>query len=291
MARSLTNNAIQQFDAEVKQAYQGTGKLRSSIRVKTGVVGASHQFPTFGKGLATPRLPQTDVIPMNVQQNNVVATLEDWNAPEYTDIFDQQKVNYSERAELAQTIAMAIGRRQDQLIIDAWGVATPTAVIAKTVGDGGDGGEGMNMTKLRRASKIFNDNAVPMGDRHIAWSPTAAEQLLGSTAATSSDFNSVKALVNGELSSFVGFQFHMIETRDEGGLPISGNDRTLYAYHGGNRGSTGIAVGIDFRTTVDWIAEKTSWLSNGLFSAGSVVIDPRGLIDMLIDESVEIDTN
>lgn len=72
-------------------------------------------------------------------------------------------------------------------------------------------------------------------------------------------------------------------------MPLSGNIRTLYAYHGGQRGSTGLAVGIDFRTTVDWIAEKTSWLSNGLFSAGSITIDPNGLIDILIDESVEVD--
>ncbi len=288
MARSLTNNKVEEFDALVKQAYQGTGKLRSSIRVKTGVVGASVQFPKFGKGLATPRLPQTDVIPMNVQQSNVVATLEDWNAPEYTDIFDQQKVNYSERAELATTIAMAIGRRQDQLIIDSWTAISFAAAqqVPKTVGTNA----AMDMTKLRRTAKLMNDVAVPAGDRHIAWSPTASEQLLGSTPATSSDFNSVKALVNGDISSFMGFQFHMIETREEGGLPLSTNDRTLYAYHGGMRGSTGLAVGIDFRTTVDWIAEKTSWLSNGLFSAGAVAIDTEGVIQIIIDESVVINS-
>lgn len=284
MARSLRNNEVAEFDAIVKQAYQGTGELRGTIRVKTGVVGATHQFPKFGKGLATPRLPQTDVIPMNVQQTNVVATLEDWNAPEYTDIFDQQKVNYSERSELAMTIAMAIGRRQDQLIIDAWTAATPFAVIPTSVGPN----LGMNVTKLRRAAKLLNDSAVPKGDRHMAWSPAASEQLLGSTPATSSDFNTVKALVNGDINSFMGFQFHMIETRDEGGLPLSTNDRTLYAYHGGQRGSTGLAVGIDFRTTVDWIAEKTSWLSNGLFSAGAITIDPVGLLDIIIDESVVV---
>jgi len=277
MARSLTNNEVAEFDAQVKQAYQGSSKIRSSIRVKTGVVGATHQFPKFGKGLATPRLPQTDVIPMNIQQTNVVATLEDWNAPEYTDIFDQQKVNYSERAELATTIADAIGRRSDQLIIDAMVAATGLAgTIPSAV---------MSVATLREASKFLNDQAVPSTDRHIIWSPTAQEQLLATTEATSSDFNVVKALVNGEINSFMGFQFIMIETREEGGLPLSTNDRTCFAYHGGMRGSTGYAIGIDFRTTVDWIAEKTSWLSNGLFSAGAVVIDPLGIVKIIVDES------
>lgn len=277
MARSLTTNEVAQFDAEVKQAYQGTGELRGSIRVKTGVVGATHQFPTFGKGLATPRLPQTDVIPMNVQQNHVIATLEDWNAPEYTDIFDQQKVNYSERSELATTIAMAIGRRQDQLIIDAW--------IALSLTSSDFTGAALSSANISTLARFMNDNAVPSMDRHIAWSPAAQEQLLGSTQATSSDFNTVKALVRGEINTFQGFQFHMIETRDEGGLPLATADRTCFAYHGGSRGSTGLAVGIDFRTTVDWIAEKTSWLSNGLFSAGAVGIDPEGVFAFDIDET------
>lgn len=280
MSRSLTNNAVAQFDAEVKQAYQASSKLRPHIRVRTGVVGSTHQFPTFGKGLATPRLPQTDVIPMNVQQDHVIATLEDWNAPEYTDIFDQQKVNYSERAELAMTIAMAIGRRQDQLIIDAVNAAITAGGTAGSTTGTGD----FTVAKLRQASRFFNEQAVPESDRHIAWSPQAQEQLLAEEKATRDNFAAVKALVNGSINSFMGFQFHMIETRAEGGLKLVGSTRDCFAFHGGSRGSTGLAVGIDFRTTVDWIAEKTSWLSNGLFSAGSVVIDPKGIIRIAITE-------
>ena len=50
-------------------------------------------------------------------------------------------------------------------------------------------------------------------------------------------------------------------------------------------GSTGLAVGIDFRTEVNYIAEKTSWLANGLFSAGSVVIDANGFADVNMNET------
>ena len=282
MARSLTDNAVAQFDAEVKQAYQAGGSLRQTTRVKTGVVGATHQFPKFGKGLATPRLPQTDVIPMNVQQSNVVATIEDWNAPEYTDIFDQQKVNYSERAELATTIAMAIGRREDQLIIDALETQRVAGGLAGSIDIQT---AALTVAELRTASKHLNDEAAPKSDRHMIWSPTAEEQLLGTTEVTSADFNTVRALVMGDIDTFVGFKFHMIETRDEGGLPVpASNERRIYAYHGGQRGSVGIAMGIEFRTTVDWIAEKTSWLSNGIFAAGAIVIDALGIVDIRFDE-------
>lgn len=280
MARSLRENEVAQFDTEVKQAYQNSGILRSTVRVKNKVVGATHRFPTFGKGLATPRIPQSDIIPMNVQQNHVTAVIEDWNAPEYTDIFDQQKVNYSERAELATTIADAIGRREDQLIMDA----LTTGVLAGSLA-GTTTSAPMSTTVLRQASKFLNKQGVPMKDRFLIWSPEAMEQLLGTTEASSSDFNTVKTLVNGEIDTFMGFKFKMIEDREEGGLAISGNIRSCFAYHGGMRGSTGLAIGIDFKTTVDWIAEKTSWLSNGIFSAGSIVIDPLGIVSVPIDES------
>ncbi len=280
MARSLTNNEVAQFDAEVKQAYQKSSILRGAVRVKTGVVGATHQFPTFGKGLATPRLPQTDVIPMNIQQDNVVATLEDWNAPEYTDIFDQQKVNYSERAELATTIAMAIGRRQDQLLLDALTAGVSGGGIAGT-----SASSVMTVAKLTEISEFFDDQGVAESERHLIWSPRAKRQILADEKATSADFASIKALVNGKFNEYMGFTFHMIETRVEGGLVKTVNDRACFAFHGGQRGSLGLAVGIDFRATVDWIAEKTSWLSNGLFSAGSIVIDPLGIVSVIVDET------
>lgn len=279
MARSLTNNEVAQFDDEVKQAYQKSSILRGAVRVKTGIVGATHQFPTFGKGLATPRLPQTDVIPMNIQQDHVIATIEDWNAPEYTDIFDQQKVNYSERAELATTIAMAIGRRQDQLILDALTAQVAAGGIAGT-----SASSAMTLAKLTDVGEFFDDQGVPESERHFVWSPRAKKQMFADEKATSSDYNSMRVLENGKFNEYFGFTFHMIETRAEGGLVVTAGDRKCFAFHGGNRGSMGLAVGIDFRTTVDWIAEKTSWLSNGLFSAGSVAIDPLGIVSVVVDE-------
>jgi len=283
MAVSIPNNQIAQFDADVKQAYQSGSKLRGTVRVKTGVIGITHQFPTFGKGIATPRIYQTDVVPMNVQQDHVNATLEPWNAPEYTDKLAQLLINYSERAELATTIAMAIGRREDQIILDSL-----VGEAANTVPVGIGPSNAMNVTKIRRAARFLNDVAAPKGDRHIYWSPIAEEQLLGSTQVTSIDYNGVRALVNGEVNTFMGFQFHMIETRDEGGLPLTGDIRTCYALHGNQRGSVGIAIGQDFMLDVGWVREKTSWLSNGLFSAGAVVIDPNGVVEMPVDEGVTV---
>ena len=119
MSTGLSTAFIQLFDAEVKQAYQATAQLNGVCRMRTGVVGSTANFPSIGKGQATVRTPQTDVVPLNVTTSTTAVSLTDYIAPEYSDIFDQQKVNFDERRELAQVVGAAVGRRQDQIILDA----------------------------------------------------------------------------------------------------------------------------------------------------------------------------
>lgn len=285
MALTLTVNQLASFDKMVKHAYQGKGMLSGTVKRKVKIVGSTHQFPKMGKGLATPRIPQTEVVPMNISHTNAVATLENWNAPEYTDIFDQAEVNYSEQAELAETIANAITRREDQLIIDALDASGTTNTIAKTVG----GNDGMNTTKARATAAELNRLGVPSGDRVMVINADGLNQMLGTTPAISSDFNSVKALVDGELNTWLGFHWITMDDRDndEGGLPLSTNDRTAFAYH---KGSMGLAIGIDRRTEVNYIPTRTSWLANGLFKAGAVAIDPEGIVDITYDQSVVVES-
>ena len=280
MSKSLTDNAVAEFDAEVKHAYQLAGLLRGSVRFRGGVVGSTHRFPKMGKGTATRRVPQTDVVPMNIAHTNATATLEDWNAPEYTDIFDQQKVNYDERAELAETIAGAIGRREDQLILDAIDAASTSLTVST---DLGGTGSGLNTTKFRRARRLLSAGGVPKNSgRTFVMSSIGMEQLLGDSDADTVDKNVIKALFDGDISHWLGFDIIEMEDRDEGGVPLASNVRTNYAYH---MAAVGMAVGIDFRTEVNYIPHKTSWLANGIFSAGSVGIDTAGIVEVSSTES------
>ena len=83
------------------------------------MVGNTVNFPKIGKGQATLRNPGTDVVPLNTSFTSVNVSMEDYNASEYSDIFLQTKINFDERRELAQVVGSSIGRRQDQIIIDA----------------------------------------------------------------------------------------------------------------------------------------------------------------------------
>jgi hypothetical protein len=279
MSTGLTATAQIEFDAGVKAAYQGMGVLRPTVRVKTGVVGSSEKFRRYNKGVATPRVPQTDVVPMGTTYATVTATLADWNAPEYTDVFDEATTNVNEREVVQVNIAGAITRREDQLIIDALEANAGSPDVAKSVG-GAD--TSLNTAKLRMAKRILDQRGVPTSDRCFLHNALSLEGLLGTTDATSADFNTVKTLVAGEINTWLGFKFQMIEDRDEGGLLLAANTRSNFAYH---RQATGLAIGIDFRTEVNYVPEKTSWLANGLFKAGAVVIDPKGVVEVATHEA------
>jgi len=274
MAISLSNAFVTLFDAEVKQAYQGVAQLVPAVRQRRGVEGSTVKFPKVGKGIATARVPQSDVTPMNVGFSNVTCTLSDWNAAEYSDIFSQAKVNFDERNELVKVVANAIGRRQDQLILDALAASSTSLVVTE---DEGGTDTGLNVAKLRAAKKALDKNNVPMDNRHMIIHANSLASLLAETAVTSADFNTVRALVSGELNTFLGFTFHTIGDRDEGGLPIASSERKLWAFH---RDAIGYAEGIAPRTEINYIPEKTSWLVNAVFSAGAIAIDPEGIVEI-----------
>jgi hypothetical protein len=231
------------------------------------------QFPKLGKGVATVRTPQTDVVPLNLVHTNATATLSDYIAPEYSDIFNQAKVNYQERAELVQAVGSAIGRRADQLKLDALAASGTSLTVSNDIG-GTD--TNINVAKLREAKRLMDGANVPKADRHMAISADGLSNLLSETEVGSADYNNVKALVSGEVSHYLGFNVISLGDRDEGGLAIDGSsDRTCFAWH---KSALGYAEGIAQKTNIDWIPEKTSWLVASMLSAGAVAIDDEGIV-------------
>jgi hypothetical protein len=271
---NLHSVAMTQFDDMVKQAFQTSGLLRNTVTIRNGVVGDTYKFRAMGKGLASQRTaPSSDVVPMDVAHSLITCTLTNWDADEYTDIFDKAEVNFDEVNELATVISSALGRRLDQLVIDALDAAT--GIAGTVTDDEGGSNTGMNLAKLRKAKMYLDDQGVPTMGRNMLISASGLYSLLGETPVTSADYNSVKALVNGEMNTFMGFKFTTIETRSEGGLTKNTNTRDGFAYH---ESALGLAIGMDISTKVDWIPQKKSWLSAGQMKAGAVARDVLGIV-------------
>ena len=272
MSINLSPVAVTEFDSMVKHAYQGMGKLKGAVTVRNNVVGDTYKFRAMGKGLANQKATSADVDPMDVTHSLVTATLQNWNAPEYTDIFDAQEVNFDEKQELATTIAGALGRRTDQLVIDAMDAASPTAV--------GTGGTALAASDLIDAKIELVKSGVGSGDLFTVINGAGLAGLLADELITSADYQNVKALVNGEVNTFAGFNVAVLEDRAEGGLTIATDVVSGYAFA---RDAIGLAIGIDMKTSIDYVPQKTSYLCNGMLKAGAAVRDVAGLVEINFD--------
>jgi len=270
----LTAVAVIEFDSLVKHAYAGMGLLKPSVTVRNNVVGETYKFRKMGKGLANQKSTSDLVTPMDVTHEVQTATMQNWNAPEFTDMFDQAEVNFDEKQELATTIAGALSRREDQLIIDVMDAASPTTIPSGTAA--------LTMDKVIEAQTTLRKQNVPSTDLHAAIDGDGLKGLLKDTKATSSDFQTIKALVSGDINTLAGFEIHVVGSRTEGGLTIATNTVNSYFYH---KEAVGLAIGIEMKTSIDYIPERTSFLCNGMLKAGAVVRDVDGIVQVDYDNN------
>ena len=277
MAQNVTTAFVTLFDAEVKQAYQGESVLRGTMRSRSNVQGNTVKFPKIGKGTATVRLPQTNVTPLNINYSQVTATMTDYIAAEYSDVFHQSHINFDERRELVEVVSKSIARRMDQICIDALNAASSPNTVATSVGGSSSN---MNVAKLRAAAKALNTKNVPADGRYLLMHANNLDALLSETETTSSDFAAVKALVRGEINTFMGFTILTIGDRDEGGVPKP-STRSAFAWH---KDSVGHAESMSQKSEVNYIPEKTSFLVSSMFSAGAVAIDDEGIVKISCTE-------
>ena len=271
MSQGLSAVQIEEFDTQVKHEYQGMKTLRDCITFRSAN-GDTYDFRVMGKGAATTRTGSSaDVVPMGITHGLKKALLTDWEAPEYTDIYDQAGVNFSEVQQLAKTIAGAMGRRDDQSIIDAMSATTTTV---------GAGTQALDLATITAAAQELNKVEAPMEERYFVVHEGGLNDLLNDTGITSADYNSVRLLMSGEINTFMGFTWKIIGSgRDssEGGLPLTTTVRSGFAFH---KNSVGHAVGIDMRTRVDYVPHKASWLSMGMWKGGSIAIDIEGIVEV-----------
>ena len=281
MTTSASQNFKTEFDPLVKQSYQAGSLLMGKVRTRANAMSKICRFPKLGKGIASPRIPLTDVVPMNVTHSYADATLLDWDASDYSAVEDLDKLAFDEKRELAMSIGKAIGRRLDQIIIDAMAAS---AFATQVDEDEGATNSSLNIEKLTLAHQLLTANGVPMDGRTLLINAKALRSFLQETEVASSDFNTVRALAAGKIDNYMGFDIVTMEDRtNEGGIPLyAANERNCFAFH---RDAVGLAMNGGPKSSVDWIPEKKSWLITSGVSAGAVTVDTDGVIDVLCYEA------
>ena len=276
---ATTNAAIIAYDTAVKMAYQGSSRLRPTVTVKGNVTGASYNFRKFGAGVAVQHSSNELITPADYVHTKIAATLSNWRIGDYTDLFDQAETTVDERAALAESNAKAIGRAEDQLIIDALDAATPAGTVDE---DLGATNSPINKEKLLRAKCLLTAKQADATQHTIVVNAIGMEGALSEVEVTSADYQTMRALSeNGgtlQGKSAFGFNWVVLEDRVEGGLPTgSASIRLCFAY---DRAAIGLATALEPSTRVDFVPERYSYLSQAVLKAGSVAIDGNGIVEV-----------
>lgn len=265
MADSISAVHIKAYtDLVLMRAQQMESRLRPWAKIKDNVRGESVSFDRIGKvemqGKASRHAPTPNADPNHERR---WATLATWHTNVLLDADDVQAALTDPTSDYVQTVSAAIGRKYDERILSAaLGTAT-TGVI----GPGGDsthtgsetwpvtdrksvshqiaaGGTGFTVGKWRKGVRIL-DVLQAERDRVLVIDAYALEDLLETTEVTSSDYNTVKALVQGDLNSFLGCQVVQV---DSDLMTTSG---TTYSAVLMVRGSVGLGIGIDKKIRID----------------------------------------
>lgn len=278
---SISLNQVDQtlFDAEVKKAYQSRGHLlMNRVRTRNNVDANTVSFRKVDKVTTQEYGFQTQVQYQDPNFSKVNVILNPYRAATLIDDVERFLYNFDERQEDAMLLAMALGRRSDQLIIDALEDSGTTNTIA-------NGGTGLTFDKVTEAAYFFDNLAVPPEDRCIAISAKGMQQLMGQEQFTNSLYLNLDAVRNGGLNGnfAMGLNFVVIPAMDEGGLPINGNIRSCYAFH---RLAIGMGIGRNFSTQIERVPQYDSWQCLGKIFANAVAVDATGIVEIDIDESV-----
>ena len=246
MSQQITTAFVQQYSANVQMLSQQMGsRLRDAVRLET-VVGKNAFIDQIGSVTAQLRssrhadTPQIDT-PHQRRRLSIASY-------EFADLIDDQdkvRMLIDPTSSYAQAAAAAMGRAMDDVIITAalgtastgeTGSGSATLDATANMVGSASSNDGLTIAKLTEAKRKMDLNDVdPSIPRYIAVGPKQIEDLLGTTQVTSSDFNTIKALVQGDVDTFMGFQFIMTNR-----LSIDSNDiRSCFAW-----AEDGITLGI-----------------------------------------------
>ena len=215
MSVNVTTSFVEQYSANVQMLSQQMGsKLRGAVDVES-IKGKQSFFEQIGKTTAqlrTSRHGATPQIDMPHSRRALTTATYEW--ADLIDDADKIRMLIDPTSSYAKAAAAAMGRAMDSVIIAAalgtakTGVSGGTSTALPSTQKVAHGSAGLTVAKLLSAKKILDENDVdPSVKRYCVVSPEQIEDLLNLTEVKSSDFNTVKALAQGDINSFLGFEF------------------------------------------------------------------------------------
>lgn len=270
----LDNLEVKEFEKEVHNAYQAEGNSLASCTRYRRIAGNKTQFPILGILGASERTIGTPVVATNQAASSVVIETTKYSVAQWSDIFLQGEVNFDAKQESAKAVALAAGRKVDQIVIDALELLDGSYTNTVGVAVGGSN-TNLNVAKLAKAAGQLDINSVPDTDRIGVMHTNSHNALTQETTVASSDYNSNRVLKDGKIAGYYGFDFKKFgNLGEENGLALASNIRNNFFFH---KSSIGLVMGMEIDVQIEYHQDYGAHLVTAFFSAGSKVIDELGI--------------
>ena len=224
MSSQITTAFVEQYKNNVMDLVQQKGsRMRNAVMTDTvqGKKKFYEQVGTTEAQLRTSRHADSPLV--NTPHLRRSLTLADYEWGDLIDNADRVRLLIDPQDAYARNAAWAMGRAMDDVIFSAirgtayTGVSGGTSVawtaqtdqmIDVDFGATADAHKGLSVSKLIQAREILMGNEVSMDEElYCVVNAQMLGSLLGQTEVQSADYNTVKALVRGEIDTFLGFKF------------------------------------------------------------------------------------
>lgn len=206
-----------QYAANVYHLSQQKGSRFAPLVRKEMVNGSAEFFDTLSVATAqaknATRASATPNLNIVHDRRMVVPSIYEWA----TIVDRQDKLNqiHNPESEYAKSAMMSLGRKMDDVIIAGAlhaSLGGETGTVSNYIGNSGmcasvasSAIANLNVNALKAAKLIMDQNEVE-GQRYFALRAVDLQNLLADSTVTSFDYNTIKALVMGEVDTFLGFK-------------------------------------------------------------------------------------
>lgn len=310
MSQFITEAFVSQFNSNVMHLSQQQGSRLERTVKKVSIKGKIEYFDRIGQVAAIKKTGRHSSTPqMDTPHGRRSITTDDYQWADMIDEEDKIRMLIDPTSDYALEAAWAFGRSKDDVIIAAalgnaysgtQGDNQATVTLPNSqrlAATDGTAFSNLNVLTLRRVKSKMDAAEVPDGKRYMAVGSSQIDSLLGQTQVTSQDYNTVKALVQGEVNQFMGFEFVRTErlpvepsgTVAEATTGVVGTGtsvtgfRKCFAY---TENAIIMAVGQDFVTKIDPRPDKSyATQVYARMSIGATRMEEVQVVEVLCKES------